>query len=170
VVDLGGGSAQLILGDIEAGPEKQVSLPLGSNRLTERYVKHDPPKPEELETLQEAVFEVLPRWNLPEETAVVAIGGSARAILRLTRHQLTAERLRKLAVKISTKPSAVLARDEGLAPERARVLPAAITTLAIVLEHFGSSSITVARGGIREGAVLTMYYEARGSETSTGEN
>jgi exopolyphosphatase/guanosine-5'-triphosphate,3'-diphosphate pyrophosphatase len=170
VVDLGGGSAQLIFGDIEAGPEKQISLPLGSNRLTERYVKHDPPEPEELETLRETVLEVLPRWNLLDETAIVAIGGSARAILRLARHQLTGELLEKLAVKISTKPSAVLARDEGLAPERARVLPAAITTLAVVLEHFGSSSITVVRGGIREGAVLTMYYEAKGRENWTGEN
>ncbi|MBV9453444.1 MAG: hypothetical protein JOZ19_04910 [Rubrobacter sp.] len=169
VVDLGGGSAQLILGDIKTGPQKQVSLPLGSNRLTERYVKHDPPEPKELETLRETVLGVLPRWNLPEETAVVAIGGSARAILRLARHQLTAEGLRKLVVKTSTKPSAVLARDEGLAPERARVLPAAITTLAAVLEHFGRSSITVGRGGIREGAVLTMYYEARDRENSTGE-
>ncbi|HZC18444.1 MAG TPA: hypothetical protein VE225_01925 [Rubrobacteraceae bacterium] len=164
VVDLGGGSAQLILGDIEAGPDKQVSLPLGSNRLTERYVKHDPPELKELETLRETVLGVLPRWSLPEETAVVAIGGSARAILRLAGHKLTAEDLRKLAVKISTRPSAVLARDEGLAPERARVLPAAITTLAAVLEHFGRSSITVVRGGIREGAVLSMYYEARDRE------
>ena len=75
VVDLGGGSAQLILGDIEVGSEKQVYLPLGSNRLTERYVEHDPPEPEELEALREAVLEVLPEWNLSEETAVVAMGG-----------------------------------------------------------------------------------------------
>ena len=50
----------------------------------------------------------------------------------------------------------VLAREHGLAPERARVLPAAITTLATVLELFGKRELTVARGGIREGTLLAL--------------
>ena len=160
VVDLGGGSAQLILGEALNGPQKQVSLPLGSNRTTERFVKHDPPKSSELEALREAVPGMLPDWNVTEGTAVVAIGGSARAILKLTSDPLTVERLVELAAEISRKPSVMLAREEGLAPERARVMPAAITTLAAVLEHFGGEQLIVARGGIREGAVLTMAEEA----------
>ncbi len=161
VVDLGGGSAQLILGDSTDGPEKQVSLPLGSNRTTERFARHDPPEAGELEALSDAVIEVLPEWNLSEGTEVVAIGGSARAVLRLTKDRLTVERLRTLAAEISQKPAAVLAREEGLAPERARVMPAAITTLAAILERYGRLQLTVARGGIREGAILTMAEEAR---------
>jgi exopolyphosphatase/guanosine-5'-triphosphate,3'-diphosphate pyrophosphatase len=154
---------QLILGDIQAVSEKQVSLPLGSKRLTERYVEHDPPEPEELETLREGVLKALPEWNLPEETAVVAIGGSARAILKLTRDHPTVKRLEQLIAEISMNSSA-LAQKKGLAPGRARVLPAAITTLTAVLEHFGKPSPTVARGGIREGAILAMDDEARNKE------
>ena len=169
VVDLGGGSAQLILGDAINGPRKQVSLPLGSNRTTERFVKHDPPKSSELEALREAVPGMLPDWKVNEGTAVVAIGGSARAILKLTSDTLTVERLVKLAAKISRKPSAVLARDEGLAPERARVMPAAIITLAAVLDHFGGEQLTVARGGIREGAILTMAEETSNGGDPKGE-
>ncbi len=161
VVDLGGGSAQLILGDAGGGFTEQVSLPLGTNRLTERYVDHDPPRPEELEALREAVLEVLPEWDLPDDAAVVAIGGSARAIMRLDRYRITRERLGELEAEVCAKPSAVLAREEGLAPERARVLPAAITTFAALLEHVGKPSLTVARGGIREGAILTMEDEAK---------
>ncbi len=160
VVDLGGGSAQLILGDAINGPQRQISLPLGSNRTTERFVKHNPPETEELKALREAVPGMLPDWKVTEGTAVVAIGGSARAVLKLTNDPLTVERLVKLAAEISRKPSAVLAREEGLAPERARVMPAAITTLAAVLEYFGGEQLTVARGGIREGAILTMVEEA----------
>lgn len=169
IVDLGGGSAQLILGDAINGPRKQVSLPLGSNRTTERFVKHDPPKSSELEALREAVPGVLPDWQVNEGTAVVAIGGSARAVLKLTNDPLTVERLVKLAAEISRKPSAVLAREEGLAPERARVLPAAIITLAAVLECFGGEQLTVARGGIREGAILTMAEEALNGGDPKGE-
>jgi exopolyphosphatase/guanosine-5'-triphosphate,3'-diphosphate pyrophosphatase len=165
VIDLGGGSAQLILGDATNGPQKRVSLPLGSNRTTERFVHHEPPDAGELDQLREAVLEILPEWELSEGAPVVAIGGSARATLRLTRDELTVESLRQLAQELSAKPSAVLAREEGLAPERARVMPAAITTLAAILEHFGGSRLTVARGGIREGAILTIA-----DEVSNGSN
>lgn len=167
VVDVGGGSVQLTLGDREGGPGKRISLPLGSNRLTERYVRHDPPKAEELRALREAVLDALPGWKLPKVTPVLAIGGSARAILRLSKRQLTVELLTKLAGEISSKPSAVLAWEEGLAPERARVLPAATTTLAAVLEHFDKPSLTVTRGGIREGMILTMAEEAPKQENPT---
>jgi exopolyphosphatase/guanosine-5'-triphosphate,3'-diphosphate pyrophosphatase len=53
-------------------------------------------------------------------------------------------------------PGGGVARELGLDPERARVMPAAITTLAAILEHFGKDGLTVARGGLREGALLTL--------------
>jgi exopolyphosphatase / guanosine-5'-triphosphate,3'-diphosphate pyrophosphatase len=168
VVDLGGGSAQLILGNAANGPQERVSLPLGSNRTTERFVRNDPPEAGELGELREAVLGMLPEWELPEDAPVVAIGGSARAMLRLTRDELTVEYLGELAEEISAEPSAVLAREEGLAPERARVMPAAITTLAAILERFGGSRLIVARGGIREGAILTMADEVSNGSNSKG--
>jgi exopolyphosphatase/guanosine-5'-triphosphate,3'-diphosphate pyrophosphatase len=165
VVDLGGGSAQLIVGEASSGPLVQVSLPLGTNRTTERFVGNDPPKKKELRALDEHVKELLPRWELSARVAVVAVGGSARAVLRITQDRLTAERLRRLAAEITEYTSAGLAREYGLAPERARVLPAAVTTLGAILDHFGRRELTVARGGVREGAILSLADEARkGSE------
>jgi exopolyphosphatase / guanosine-5'-triphosphate,3'-diphosphate pyrophosphatase len=155
VADLGGGSAQLIFGEASGGPEERVSLPLGTNRTTERFVRKDPPADEELEGLRGHVPRLLPDWDIGEAT-VVAVGGSARAILKITQDELTTERLWRLSEEIRTRPSGVLAREHGLAPERARVLPAAITTLAAMLEHFGRRELTVARGGIREGTLLSL--------------
>ena len=156
VVDLGGGSAQLIVGEASSGPLMQVSLPLGSNRTTERFAENDPPKKKELRALDEHVREMMPGWSLSQRVSVVAVGGSARAMLKITQDSLTVERMRRLALEISDRPSAVLAREHGLAPERARVLPAAITTLAAILEHFDMDRLTVARGGLREGTLLTL--------------
>ena len=156
VVDLGGGSAQLIVGEASSGPLMQVSLPLGSNRTTEKFVENDPPKKKELRALYEHVKEKMPGWGLSQRVSVVAVGGSARAILKITQDDLSVERLRRLAREVSDRPSAVLAREYGLAPERARVMPAAITTLAAILEHFGRDELTVARGGLREGTLLTL--------------
>ena len=155
VVDLGGGSAQLILGEVPGGPEERVSLPLGTNRTTERFVEQDPPLDAELGALGEHVARLLPEWDIGW-ARVVAVGGSARAILKVTRDRLTAERLWRLATEIRESPSGVLAREHGLAPERARVLPAAITTLATILEHYGKEDLTVARAGIREGTLLAL--------------
>jgi len=155
VVDLGGGSAQLILGDKSGEIEERVSLPLGTNRTTERFVRADPPTDDELEELRGHVAGMLPGWGVGE-APVVAVGGSARALLRLTRDGLTAERLWRLSGEIRTRPSGMLAREHGLTPERARVLPAAITTLATVIEAYGKEELTVARGGIREGTLLAL--------------
>ncbi|MGF1472987.1 MAG: hypothetical protein ACFB50_14770, partial [Rubrobacteraceae bacterium] len=91
---------------------------------------------------------------------VVAVGGSARAILRITQDHLTAERLRRLAKETSDYPSEVLARKYGLTPERARLMPTAATTLAAILYHFDREDLSVARGGVREGAILTLADEA----------
>ena len=155
VVDLGGGSAQLILGDVSHGLAERVSLPLGTNRTTERFVRQDPPADAELEALREHAGRLLPRWDIGG-ARVVAVGGSARAILKITRDRLTVDRLWRLSEEIRKSHSSVLAREHGLAPERARVLPAAITTLATVLGHFGREDLTVARGGIREGTLLAL--------------
>jgi exopolyphosphatase / guanosine-5'-triphosphate,3'-diphosphate pyrophosphatase len=156
VVDLGGGSAQLIVGEPSSGPLMQVSLPLGTNRTTERFVEHDPPKRKELRALDEHVKEMMPGWGVSPRIRVLAVGGSARAMLRITRDRLTLGRLRELAAEISERPSGELARETGLSPERSRVMPAAVTTLAAVLECFGKDELTVARGGIREGTILAL--------------
>jgi exopolyphosphatase / guanosine-5'-triphosphate,3'-diphosphate pyrophosphatase len=156
VVDLGGGSAQLIVGEAPSSPLMQVSLPLGSNRTTERFVENDPAKKKELRALDEHVKGMMPGWGLSPRVSVVAVGGSARAMLKITQDSLTVERMRRLALEVSERPSGVLAREQGLAPERARVLPAAITTLAAILEHFDRDMLTVARGGLREGTLLTL--------------
>lgn len=157
VVDLGGGSAQLSLGVGAGGsPQKEVSLPLGSNRTTERFVTADPPKSKDLQKLQAYVVDALPGWKLPRDTAVVAVGGSARALVRLTDEKLTAERLQRLASDLSKRPSREIARDSGVTPVRARVLPAAATTLAALLTRYGVASLTVAQTGLREGVLLTL--------------
>ncbi|MGI8649462.1 MAG: hypothetical protein ACR2KW_03655 [Rubrobacter sp.] len=164
VVDLGGGSAQFILGEASAGPLMQISLPLGSNRTTERFIENDPPKKKELKALDDHVKEMLPDWQIVQNVPVIAVGGSARAILKLTSDKLTAERLRTLADELREIKSAELARDHGLAPERARVVPAAVTTLAAVLEHFGREELNVVRGGLREGTLISLSERSEGGE------
>ncbi len=157
VVDLGGGSGQLVVGDGSARrPKLEISLPLGTNRITERYLAHDPPKPKELEAAKAGVGEMLPTWRLPPQTEVVAVGGSARALYSLRSQEFTAEQLDAVMREMVRQPSSVLAREHGLNPVRARVLPAAAVTLAAILERYTLPRLCVARGGLREGVLLTL--------------
>jgi exopolyphosphatase/pppGpp-phosphohydrolase len=119
-------------------------------------VDHDPPRPKELKELRKTVPGMLPGWKLPKKAEIVAVGGSARALLRITRDKLTQKRLRKLAEEISEISSGMFARETGLSVERARVLPAAASTLETILSRYDRPALTVARGGIREGVVLTL--------------
>jgi len=46
VMDIGGGSTELIVGSAGGGVQSAVSLDVGSVRLTERFLEANPPKPE----------------------------------------------------------------------------------------------------------------------------
>lgn len=156
VVDLGGGSAQLILGDRQTGPQREISLPLGSNRITERHLVDDPPTGKQIKAAFSAALAALPKWDISRDTPVIAVGGSARALYNLYRTDLSKERLLQAASELSEQPSGVLAREQGITPVRARVLPAAAVTLAAVLDKLGAKSLRVARTGVREGILLTL--------------
>src|SRR5919201_1713586 len=67
VLDIGGGPTELIMAS------RCVSLDIGSVRLTERFLRSDPPKREELAACAAAVREVLPEL---EPTSVIGVAGT----------------------------------------------------------------------------------------------
>ena len=87
VVDLGGGSTELVLGT--DAPEAAVSMDVGSVRLTERHLHDDPPTP-----AQVAAADADVRAALDDAAAVVPLGrtvtlvGLAGSVTTLTAHAL----------------------------------------------------------------------------------
>jgi exopolyphosphatase/guanosine-5'-triphosphate,3'-diphosphate pyrophosphatase len=87
VVDLGGGSTELVLG--AAAPEASWSMDVGSVRLTERHLRSDPPTHDEVAAARTTV-----RAALDEALAVVPVGrtrtlvGLAGSITTITAHAL----------------------------------------------------------------------------------
>jgi exopolyphosphatase/guanosine-5'-triphosphate,3'-diphosphate pyrophosphatase len=57
VLDVGGGSTEIVVGDVE--PAASASLQIGSVRMTERFVRHDPPAGDELDAIREEVDRTL---------------------------------------------------------------------------------------------------------------
>lgn len=108
VVDLGGGSTELVLGD--AAPQAACSMDVGSVRLTERHLRSDPPTDAEIAAARADV-----RAALDDALAVVPVGrtrtlvGLAGTITTVTAHVLRLDRYDREAVD-----GAVLALDDVL--------------------------------------------------------
>jgi len=119
VVDIGGGSTELVLGDVgpTAGPPTaSTSLDMGCVRMTERHLATDPPTAEEIAAAERDV-----RDALESGAAVVPLGGVrtlvgvAGSVTTVTAHALHLDRYRPEAINGVRLPVAdVLAACEEL--------------------------------------------------------
>jgi exopolyphosphatase/guanosine-5'-triphosphate,3'-diphosphate pyrophosphatase len=167
VLDIGGGSTELLVG--ERSVEEVVSLPIGSVRLTERILKHDPPTEEERAQLEQTVDAALAAAPAPRGE-VVGIAGTVTTLAAMALaldsydpDRVHGSKLEREALKATTRalgatPVADRKRTPGLDPKRADVIYAGAVILERVLERAGASHCLVSDRGIRWGLV----YEAAG--------
>jgi exopolyphosphatase/guanosine-5'-triphosphate,3'-diphosphate pyrophosphatase len=151
VVDVGGGSAQIVVGTRAGGATWSVSLPLGSGDLADAFLHDDPPDAAELEALRAAIDETLAGVAIPPVERALAVGGSATSLRRLAGARLELAALERALATLVAAPAADVAEQLCIAPERAHLLPAGIVVLAAMAERLGP--LDVARGGLREGVL-----------------
>jgi exopolyphosphatase / guanosine-5'-triphosphate,3'-diphosphate pyrophosphatase len=157
VCDIGGGSTQLMVGP-PSGPVWLRSLDLGSLRLTERFHHADPPEPGELSAAARAVRDTFAGVVAPVPRLALATGGTARALRKIAGRRLDEQELLAALRLLSSEPSAQVADDHSIPPERARTLAAGTIILLQARRRLGLP-LEVARGGVREGAVLGLLAE-----------
>jgi exopolyphosphatase / guanosine-5'-triphosphate,3'-diphosphate pyrophosphatase len=157
VVDIGGGSSELVTGTVAAGVDWYASLRVGSGVLTERHVRGDPPTARELEALREEAEAAFGAIRAPRPVAAYAVGGSATSLRRLCGNELSQRSLEAALAVVSAHPVRDAAKGLSLARERVRLLPAGLVLLRAAAEAFGGLPLEVARGGLREGVVLEDF-------------
>jgi len=153
VVDVGGGSTELVVGTAGAGVVWSVSLPVGSALLTHADLPSDPPTPAELARLREKLAGLFGAVDAPRPAAAYAVGGSATSMQRLMGVSLDRDALTRALQTLVTRPSGEVALGLGLHAERARLLPAGILLLDAASRALGAP-LLLAGGGLREGVVL----------------
>ena len=165
LVDVGGGSTEVLL----AGPDRPmlaVGLPLGAARLTGVHVRHDPPSRDELRGMRVEVTTVMARAPESSATQLVAVGGTARNLLRvgpvLANRVLTQSRIRNTLGVIASTPAEEIALRYAVKLSRARVLGAGATILGGALDRYGLKSLRVAVGGLREGLIWAGHHRGPG--------
>jgi exopolyphosphatase/guanosine-5'-triphosphate,3'-diphosphate pyrophosphatase len=153
VIDIGGGSTELVLG----GTDFHVSTQIGVVRHSERHLHSDPPTARELENLTRDVHETLMahvpvRWRelrvnaiavagTPTQCAAIDLGLGVYDPDRIEGHILTASRLRELLVETAGLPLAQRRNIRGLDPARAAVIVAGIAILLEVVDCFGLDQV-----------------------------
>ena len=163
VIDVGGGSTELILG--EGGAiHRWVSLPLGLVRFTERFLTSDPVRREEWETMKETIgmqFSDLP--CSPLTSLMVSVGGTGTTLAsveqgleefvpdRIHNFALSKEAIGKQLDSYLSKTVEERRKIPGLPPNRADVILAGGTILYLAMEKLGCSRVRISSHGVRYG-------------------
>jgi exopolyphosphatase / guanosine-5'-triphosphate,3'-diphosphate pyrophosphatase len=155
VVDVGGGSAQVVAGSRRDGPDWFGSVDLGSLRLTARLLTDDPPGAAAIARARVEVDRQFETFAPPTVDAAFAVGGSARALRRLYGSRLGAAELTEAVELLAFTPGSELSERFGVSRARATTLPAGAVLLE-ALQRRLEVPLKVSRTGLRHGALLEL--------------
>jgi exopolyphosphatase/guanosine-5'-triphosphate,3'-diphosphate pyrophosphatase len=174
VIDIGGGSTELIVGTTE--PEHVRSLDLGCVRLTESELHHDPPRAEELSNAiglvadhVDDVAREIPA--LLDARTVVGVAGTITTVAAVELGLATYDReathhfvLTRAAAEdvfrtLATEPLVQRRHNPGLAPERADVIVAGCCILVALMRRLRLDHITVSESDLLDAAAANLRAE-----------
>ena len=176
-MDIGGGSAELAVGN-RTSSFVTFSVPIGAVRLTEHYLKHDPPLEKELMAMNRAVKQKLApavrRLNHEKFTMAFGSGGTMTSLAdidsRMTgeAHQeslyvLRRARLKSLYDLMRTQHLkdrvALIAADQ----KRADILVAGSAVLLAMMNALELDYVFVSSRGLRDGLMVELLQREYGS-------
>ncbi len=170
IVDIGGGSTELIRAepgrDSQTASLQMASLQIGSVRLTERIVHHDPPAAGEIAELRKVIDTAIDSfgWN-PQPDILVGIAGTVTTVcavaLRLKTYdpavvhgyRLTRGEVERVLARFGALPLKERKRLPGLVEGRADVIFAGTMILSRVMESAGADRVVVSDQGVRWGLI-----------------
>ena len=155
VVDVGGGSTEVILGTVPGGAKKVRSWPVGSGVLADELISSDPPSASEIRRVRDRIEDIFAGVEVEHPAQAVAVGGSATSLRRLVGAVLEYETLERGIRVLCGDPAAEVARRFELDPERVRILATGVLLLEKVSELLGQP-LQIGKGGLREGVILDL--------------
>jgi exopolyphosphatase/guanosine-5'-triphosphate,3'-diphosphate pyrophosphatase len=153
VVDVGGGSSEVVVGTVPDRVSWWTSFKVGSGDLAERWLRSDPPSAAELSDARAHVSRAVSGIDVPRPLEAVAVGGSAASLQRIAGPVLDAESFTRVLGLLVADRAAEIARRFTLDVERVRLLPAGLLILQAASELLGVA-LQIGRGGVREGVLL----------------
>jgi exopolyphosphatase/guanosine-5'-triphosphate,3'-diphosphate pyrophosphatase len=169
VVDIGGGSTELVVG--RAGRVEAVSVDVGCVRLTERHLAHDPPTADELSAAAAAVGEGLGMalgripslGHLPGASRLIGLAGTVSTLASLEQGlaEYDFERVHHFVLTLgavagwrrllASETAAARGRRPGMDPGRQDVIVAGAIVLEQVMDTLGFDECLVSERDILDG-------------------
>ena len=172
VIDIGGGSTEFVTGGVDGRIDRAVSVPMGSVRMTERHLAHDPPRPDELAGLRDAIAAELAAVTVAVASArtFVAVAGTAVTVqalaLGLERDDpdlihgswLSAADAAAILERLAAMPRAERDSLPAMPPGRGEVIVAGAAILHGAMVAFGRDRALIGETDILDG----LGFEALG--------
>jgi len=164
VFDLGGGSTEIVRGSVS--PKRildATSLDVGSVRLTERHVRHDPPLSSELDAIRADVARALSGVQRSGMTHLVGIAGTVTTLAAIDQElavydsarvhgsTLSRDAVARVLARLAAVPLEERRATTGLDAGRADVIVAGAVIVHGLLDFFGVTAVTVSDRGVRWG-------------------
>jgi exopolyphosphatase/guanosine-5'-triphosphate,3'-diphosphate pyrophosphatase len=162
IVDIGGGSTELVLGSAN-GPKASTSLDIGCVRVTERFLRSDPPSGPELAAAATYVRGLLPECSASH---LIGVAGTVTTLaardLGLTEYEperTHGHRILMASVQRELSRLASMSLEQrmqvpGIEPGRAAVIVAGLVILREVMDAYGLAEIEASEHDILDGAAL----------------
>jgi exopolyphosphatase/guanosine-5'-triphosphate,3'-diphosphate pyrophosphatase len=181
MIDLGGGSAEIIASENGVLTEA-FSKPLGAVRLSEVFLRTDPPTPLELHRMDEYIEEKLanPLRRLASRPfhRVIATSATAAALVcavnriprarrdEADRLRATVSQVRKFYFDVRARALDQRRKIPGIGPRRAELIVAGAAVFLRGLEAFKQPSLYYSAAGVRDGIIADLAARGVGRELS----
>ncbi len=178
ILDVGGGSTEWIVCE---GVRLKGSLPVGALKLQEEFLRHDPPRDEEVASVMESIIQHVEvsslmqhlrrRVSSSDRPLFVSTGGTATTLAAidmqlkqydgdlLHMHRVPVGSVRKIFETLRSLPLEKRRQVRGMEPERADIIVAGIAVVLAIMERLAIEEVTVSDYGILEGLLLVCGSE-----------
>ncbi len=163
VLDIGGGSSELVL--LEPGADPVVGvMPIGSARLTAQHVEDDPPTAEEVAALRVEAHHLLSGMPVGHPRRGIVVGGSGTNLIRLTTDDDDEDAGRRLFIDkartaraleiVMARPALELVAEYGLRERRILQMAAGASLIEAALDCYNLEQFEASDASLREGALI----------------
>jgi exopolyphosphatase/guanosine-5'-triphosphate,3'-diphosphate pyrophosphatase len=180
-IDIGGGSTEIALR--KAATVRAISLDMGCVRVTERFLRTDPPRPDEIAaavefsvaTLNEAVAQLPALSDLAPGSRLIGLAGSITTLsalaLGLTEYDPSAIHHSRLSLQsvehwcdiLCGEPISARARRRVIAPGREDVIAAGALILREIMRHLDFEECVVSETDMLDGLALSLLERTSAS-------
>lgn len=181
VVDIGGGSTELIVGaersatGTSVSPAEVTSLDIGCVRLTERHLSTDPPTSAEIATAHEAaraeISGVAARPEYQTARRLIGLAGTVSSLTvmvlgldgfderRVHHARVSRDDVGRLAWRLGSLSLAERKRLRGMEEARADVIVGGAIILEEVMDSFGFDELTASESDILDGIAFALLEQ-----------